>query len=56
MNVVVTVFYALCGAWIIALTVFAIIKKVKFNKAKKKLKKEVENDEAREKAVSKVEE
>lgn len=44
MNVVVIIFYSICGAWLIVLSILAIVKKVRFEKQKKQLKKEIKND------------
>lgn len=55
MNVVVTIFYALCLAWLVALGVFAIVKRVKQKKAEKQVKKDIADDKAREESTKKVE-
>lgn len=52
MNVVVTIFYSICGAWLLVLATITIVKKVQANKKAKSLKKELENDETREETIS----
>lgn len=48
MNIAVTIFYALAGAWLVALTSFAIYKKVKQKKAHKQIEKQLEDERKQE--------
>lgn len=45
MNIAVTIFYSLAGAWIVILTTFAIIKRIKLKKQQKQLEKELKENE-----------
>ena len=57
MNIAVTIFYALAGAWIVVLTTFAIVKKIKMKKEQKKVKEQLENErEETKEVVNSVEE
>lgn len=48
MNIAVTIFYALAGAWLVVLTSFAIYKKVKQKKAHKQTQIELDDERKQE--------